>query len=165
MDNNLIKKDRMRYTKNKASANLAYLAILFNVLYFVSIYSSDPGNYYYNIEIGISVVYNLLFLLIAFLSSEGLKGYKQSYAVIIIVLGALQIVRIFGIPMDASSTLMAGTEKYAMDQSQFLYTVVMLVLSSASCIASGVIGLLRTRALNDINAKIASGEVKFEYNN
>lgn len=165
MDKNLVKRDRLRYTKNTASANLAYLAILFNVLYFVSIYSSDPGNYYYNIEIGVSVIYNLLFLLITFLSSEGLKGYKQSYAVIIIVLGALQIVRIFGIPMDASTTLMPGTENYVMDQGQFLYTVTMLVLSAVSCVASGVIGLLRTHELNDINAKIASGEVKFEYNN
>ena len=96
MDKNLIKRDRLRFIKNTASANLAYLAILFNVLYFVSIYSSDPGNYYYNIEIGVSVIYNLLFLLTAFLSSEGLKGYKKSYAIIIIVIGALQLVRILG---------------------------------------------------------------------
>ena len=56
MDNKLIKQDRLRFTKNTASANLAYLAILFNVLYFVSIYSTDPGNYYYSIDIGVSVV-------------------------------------------------------------------------------------------------------------
>ena len=165
MDNNLIKQDRMRYTKNKASANLAYLAILFDVLYFVSIYSADRGNFYYNITIGVSVIYNLLFLLTVFLSSEGLKSYKLSFAWIIIVVGALQLVRIFGIPMDASRTLMPGTETYVMDQGQFIYTVVMLVLSSVCCIASGVIGLIRTHALNDINAKIASGEVNFEYNN
>ena len=41
MDAKTIKKDRLRYTKNKLSANLAYLGIVFDVLYFVSIYSSD----------------------------------------------------------------------------------------------------------------------------
>ena len=67
MNNELLKKDRMRFVKNKTSSNLAYLAIIFNVLYFISIYSSDVGNYYYTILIGVSVVYNLLFLLTAFL--------------------------------------------------------------------------------------------------
>ena len=165
MDNNLIKRDRMRYTKNTASSNLAYLAILFNVLYFVSIYSVDKGNFYYSIIIGISVVYNLLFLLTTFLSSEGLKSYKLNYAIIIIVVGVLQLVRILGIPMSASKAIVSGTETFVMSSEQFGYVVTMLVLSSACCIASGVIGILRTRALRDINSKIASGEVKFEYNN
>jgi len=100
-----IKKDRLRYTNNKASANLTYLAILFNVLYFVSIYQSDVNNYYYTITIGLSVLCNLVFLLIAFLSSEGLKNYKLNYAYVIIALGLLQILRIFGIPSMAHSTL------------------------------------------------------------
>ena len=51
MDAKTIKKDRLRYTKNKLSANLAYLAIVFDVLYFVSIYSSDVDTYYYTITI------------------------------------------------------------------------------------------------------------------
>ena len=106
MNNELLKKDRMRFVKNKASSNLAYLAIIFNVLYFISIYSSDVGNYYYTILIGVSVVYNLLFLLTAFLSSEGLKNYKLSYAIVIAVVGAMQIVRIFGFPLDGSKAIL-----------------------------------------------------------
>ena len=94
MNQELLRKDRMRFVKNKASANLAYLSIVFNVLYFVSIYSSNVGDYYYSILMGVSVVYNLLFLLSAFLSSEGLKSYKRSYAILITVVGALQLVRI-----------------------------------------------------------------------
>ena len=38
--------DRMRYIKNKFSANMALLAILFDVFYFVSIYKTDVGSYY-----------------------------------------------------------------------------------------------------------------------
>ena len=38
--------DRMRYTKNTLSSSLALCAIVFNVLYFVSIYESDVGSWY-----------------------------------------------------------------------------------------------------------------------
>ena len=64
-----IAKDRLRYTKNSTAALFAYIAILFNVFYFVSIYDKDVGNYYYTYTIGISVIVNLLFLLGAFLWS------------------------------------------------------------------------------------------------
>lgn len=146
MNNELLKKDRMRFVKNKTSSNLAYLAIIFNVLYFISIYSSDVGNYYYTILIGVSVVYNLLFLLTAFLSSEGLKNYKLSYAIVIAAVGALQIVRIFGFPVDGfKAVLEDGTP--VMERGQFIYTVCLLSLSAASAIASGVIGFIRTKQL------------------
>ena len=153
MDNALLKKDRMRYVKNKTSANLAYLAIIFNVLYFVSIYSSDVGEFYYSIKIGVSVVYNLLFLLTVFLSSEGLKSYKKSYAIIIAVVGALQIVRIFGYPMEGARTVLESGEK-VMEASQVVYTIVMLSLSAAAAIASGVIGIIRTTMLEKYQASL-----------
>ena len=64
-----IQLDRMRYTKNVFSSRMVYLAILFDVLYFVSIYESDVGNWYYTWLIGLSIVYNLVFMLISFLAS------------------------------------------------------------------------------------------------
>ena len=73
-DDRFVKRDRMRYTKNSLSSSLALLAIVFNVLYFVSIYQSDKGKFYYTILIGASVLYNLVFMLMAFLSSEGVKN-------------------------------------------------------------------------------------------
>ena len=155
MKNLDMKRDRMRFTKNKASANLAYLAILFNVLYFVSIYSSDVGNYYYSITIGISVVYNLLFLLFTFLSSEGVKSYKLPYAILITVLGALQLVRILGFPVDASTTVLESGEA-VMKLSQFLYTVTMLYLSAAAAIASGIIGIVRSVNLEKYKKELAA---------
>ena len=155
MNNELLKKDRMRFVKNKTSTNLAYLSIIFNVLYFISIYSSDVGNYYYTILIGVSVVYNLLFLLVAFLASEGLKNYKLSYAIIITVIGAMQLVRIFGFPIDGiHETTSDGTQ--VMKISQFIYTVATLSLSAASAIASGVIGILRNRTLNQYISTLQS---------
>ena len=149
MDKQEIKKDRLRYTKNKTSANLTYLAILINVLYFVEIYSSDVNNYYYTITIGVSVVYNLMFLLIAFLSSEGLKNYKLSYAYAIIAVGVMQIVRILGIPKAAHSTLTTidGAEALVMDDKQYMYVIVCLVISAAASIAAGLIGVYKSTTL------------------
>ena len=145
-----IKKDRLLYTKNKLSANLAYLGILFGVLYFVSIYQSDEviGNYYYTVTIGESVVYNLLFLLITFLSSEGLKNYKISYAYTIIAVGVMQIVRIWGIPADAHRTVVETTGELVMGDKQYRYVIICLILSAAACVLSGIIGIYKSTTLN-----------------
>lgn len=153
MDKNLLKKDRMRFVKNDASASLAYLSIVFNVLYFVSIYSSDVGNYYYSITMGASVVYNLLFLLAAFLCSEGIKNYKLSYSIIITVIGALQLVRILGYPMDAFNSVTTDGSA-VMELGQFIYTVVMLSLSAVSAVASGAIGIARSEELRLYNKSL-----------
>ena len=146
-----IKADRMRYTKNKLSANLAYFAIIFNAIYFVSVYNTDVGSFYYNIEIGFSVSVNLLFMLFTFLASEGVKAYDKKFSIVLLVLGALQIVRIFGIPMEAYYTFVKIGTKYvqAMDWYQFLLCIGCLVLSAACAISSGVIGLVKTIKLRN----------------
>ena len=92
-----IQRDRMRFIKNSLSANLALLGILFNVFYFISICKADVGTWYYTILIGASIVYNLVFMLAVFLSSEGVKNYKQGYSYLLAALGVFQIVRIFKI--------------------------------------------------------------------
>lgn len=145
-----IKKDRLRYTKNKLSANLAYIGILFDVLYFVSIYSSDVNNYYYTITIGLSVLYNLVFLLCAFLSSEGVKNYKLGYSWFVMGVGALQFVRILGIPRMAHSalTIVDGMEVTVMADGQFAYVALCLVISGAACIASGIVGVYKAMVLS-----------------
>ena len=92
-DDRTIQRDRMRFTRNTLSANLVLLAILFDVFYFINIYKSDinhdVGNFYYQFRIGASIILNLVFMLAAFLSSEGIKNYKVQYAYLLIGLGAL----------------------------------------------------------------------------
>ena len=151
-----VKKDRLRFTKNKLSSMLAILAIVFDALYFISLYSSDVGKYFYTYIIGASVVYNLLFLLCTFLSSEGVKSYKLSYAVLLIVVGALQLVRIFYIPLNAFLTeVTVGSEVVrAMGIGQFLYVSCCLSLSSLACIAGGVVGIIKTLTLQNYKKQI-----------
>ena len=144
-----IQRDRMRFTKNTLSSGLALLAILFNILYFVSIYKSDVGSYYYNILIGASILYNLIFMLVVFLSSEGVKGYKTSFAYVLLVVGALQILRIFILPMRAHTAVVTinQQETLAMESAQFMRVAAYLLASSLCCLLGGVIGIRRSRAL------------------
>ena len=140
-----IKKDRMRFTKNSLSSSFCYLAILFNVFYFVGVYSSDIGNYYYNMHIGFSVVYNLLFLLFAFLCSEGVKKYSKGYSIFILLIGVMQAVRVFDIPMKAFVALVS--DRYAMDEKQFVLSVIYLLLSANFCILAGLVGISKHNTL------------------
>ena len=98
-DDKQVRLDRMRYTKNTLASGLALLSILFDVFFFISIYESNVGSWYYNVLMGASILYNLIFLLAAFLSSEGIKNYKISYSYLMIALGIGQIIRIFIYPM------------------------------------------------------------------
>ena len=153
----LIKKDRLRFTKNKVSSTLIILSIVANALYFVSIYRSDVGSYYYKIFIGASVVYNLVFMLAAFLASEGVKNYKISYAYVSIVLGVLQIARIFYLPKEAHETEnpMVGFEgEMVMGNEQFTYVSVLLVISAALLVCAGIVGIMKTTTLRNYQAEL-----------
>ena len=144
-----IQRDRMRFIKNSLSSNLAILGILFNVFYFVSLYKSDVGTYYYNYLIGISIVYNLVFMLAVFLSSEGVKNYKRGYSYLLIALGVFQAVRIFIIPMRAhgTTTIVNGESVVVMQDAQFIRILVYLIVSAACLIGSAVVNFIRCNEL------------------
>lgn len=148
-DEKFVRIDRMRYTKNTLSASLAYLAILFDVIYFINIYGSDihyeVGTYYYQMRMGISIVYNLLFMLAAFLCSEGVKSYKKNYSYYLIVIGAIQVVRIFLLPLKASraDVVIDEVAHKVMDKGQFTLVSIYLLTSGACCIISAIVGLIK----------------------
>lgn len=146
-----IKKDRLRYTKDSFSASLVILAIVFDCLYFVSIYQSDVGTYYYNWMIGVSIIYNLIFLLAAFLASESVKNRKNGYSGVLILLGVIQIARIFILPAKAhaATALVNGVEVAVMDDKQYLYCVACLAASAVCCIIAAVISAKNNKILAD----------------
>ena len=151
-----IKLDRMRYAKNTFSSRLTYLAILFNVLYFVSIYESDVGSWYYQILIGGSIVYNLVFMLVTFLASEGVKNYKMGYSVLLLVAGALQVGRIFYLPLQAyKATVTISKVTYpVMEIPQLTWVIICLVASALCCFVAGAVGVYRSRTLAAYNASL-----------
>lgn len=154
MDEKQIRKDRLRYTKNSLSSGLALLAIVFNVFYFVNIYRSDVGSYYYTYITGISIIYNLLFMLFCFLCSEGVKRYHFGYAVTLIVIGCLQFVRIFIIPRMASAAVVNDT--VVMSASQHTKVIFYLIASGVICIIAGIFGIIRNRQLASYEAELAA---------
>ena len=156
-----IRKDRLRFTKNKLSANLVILAIVANALYVVSIYRTDVGNYYYKLFIGASVVYNLVFMLMAFLSSEGIKNYKLPYCFVAIVLGLLQAGRIFYLPTEAHNTpspVVGAENTTVMSNGQFTFVAVCLCISSALLIIAGITGLIKTTTLRSYCAELEKND-------
>lgn len=148
MNEQAIRLDRMRFTKNTTSSRLALLAIVFDVLYFVSVYKTNMS-FYYAIIMGASILYNLIFMLAAFLSSEGVKNYKQSYSYLLFALGVIQIVRIFILPAQAHSTVetVEGVEMLAMSDGQFVRVTIYLVASAVCLFAVGFVNLTKSRAL------------------
>ena len=144
--------DRMRYTKNTASSRLALLAIVFDVLFFISIYKSDVGTYYYTITIGASIIYNLVFLLAAFLCSEGVKNYRIGYSWALIVLGIVQIARIFILPMNAHGTVVNNLP--VMGDGQFIRVVIYLAVSAVCLFASAFVNMKKSRTLAKYTASL-----------
>lgn len=172
----LIRRDRMRFTKNTASSRLALLAILLNVLFFVSIYKVN-NSAYYKWLIGVSILYNLVFMLAAFLASEGAKNYNNKYSFLMIGLGIGQIVRIFVYPaimhvMHYSDTVITykpkrrgggmqevieKIDKIVMPPDQFTRVVIYLSLSALCLLAAAAINWYKCR---ELQAYTAASDIK-----
>ena len=148
-DDKQVRLDRMRYTKNTLASGLALLSILFDVFFFISIYESNVGSWYYNVLMGASILYNLIFLLAAFLSSEGIKNYKISYSYLMIALGIGQIIRIFIYPVRAHAATVTIQEQAVtvMENPQFIRCVLYLVLSAACLFVGAFVGMTRSKQL------------------
>lgn len=157
-----LRMDRMRYTKNKLSANLVLLSIVFNALYFVSLYQSDVASYYYNYLTGASIIYNLVFMLAAFLCSEGVKSRKGNFWPALTVLGVGQIVRMFVIPARAHAAVVkiSGVETLVMGNGQYAYIIVCLALSAACCLGAAATSFAQNRALRSYMANAADAASK-----
>ena len=155
-DDKQVRLDRMRYTKNTLASTLAIVSILFDVFFFISIYESNVASWYYNILIGASILYNLIFLLAAFLCSEGIKNYKIGYAYFMAVLGIGQIIRIFIYPMRAHNATVTIQEKAVtvMENPQFIRCVAYLLISACCLFAGAYIGMQRSRQLKVHLAKL-----------
>lgn len=150
-EDQMISKDRMRYTKDKLSSLLVLLAILFDALYFVSIYQSDVGTWYYTWVIGASIIYNLLFMLTAFLCSEGVKNRKNGYSPVLLLIGVMQVVRMFYLPAKAHASVVVvkGEELAVMDDRQYAYALICLAVSAVCCLAAAVTSYWNNKKLND----------------
>ncbi|MBQ7913980.1 MAG: hypothetical protein IJ492_02425 [Clostridia bacterium] len=163
-DKKQMKLDRMRYTKNAMSSNMALLAIVANVVYFVVMYKIN-NKAMYELMMGASVITNLLFMLTVFLCSEGVKKYNIKYAAAMIVIGAIELVRIFIWPLKLHNTetkiTVPGQEPImttVLNDGQFVLVIVLLVCAAALLIAGGIIGVIRGKQLAAYNESLKQAE-------
>lgn len=167
----IIADDILRYKKNKLAGTFALLGLVFNCLYFMILYSF-PRNEFYTYEIGFSVVLTLVVLLAVFLSSEGVKGYNKTYSIVLLVVAAFQILRIFGYPLDGKTNdyLFATGDKsigyfgYYPTDSNFFFTMMLLylVLSAAFMIAAAVWGWIVAARLEKFQKKLDTGVIDID---
>jgi len=150
MDKEKIKLDRMRYVKDSAPSNLAILAVVFDILYFVLIYKIN-NEFFYSFSIGVSVVANLLFMLFGFWCSIEVKNYHGKFGFLMIALGIVQIIRIFVFPMQAHAVVaMAdGSSAQVMSDAQFIRSVVYLAVSAACMILGGLLSIKNSKKLQN----------------
>ncbi|MBO4505461.1 MAG: hypothetical protein J5728_03455 [Lachnospiraceae bacterium] len=161
MDEKQIRRDRLRYSKNKTSSGLALLAIVLNVFYFVSIYRTDIGNYYYTWLTGVSIIFNLVFMLTVFLCSEGVKNYHIGYSVTLIVVGVIQFVRTQIIPKRAFEAVvtLADEETKVMSAAQHTRIIIYLTASGALLIIAGIIGIIKTGELRAYEKELGAKSI------
>ena len=174
----VVQSDILRYKKNKSAALLAILGIVFGVLYFLLTYALN-NNDFYNPYMGLSVIVTLLVLLVAFYSSESVKNYKKEFCIVLLVLAAVQILRIFYFPLQVANWSSRLLSAKAGDTEHAKYVVfyfggglapkvcsavmiVWLVLSAACFVASAVLGYITAERLEKHMAAINSGEINMD---
>lgn len=159
--NPVIQHDILRYKKNKLGANLAILGIVFGCLYFLILYAQvKNGDFYYTWEIAFDVIYNLFFLLFVFLFSEQVKNYKRKLFPVQLIVGILQIARIFWLPLKGITNM--NGDVTVITTVTFILMTVSLAASGACIIASAIIGFIRAKAVENFTKKVEAGEIDLE---
>lgn len=165
----IIADDILRYKKNKLASSLALLGLVFNCLYFLLLYAM-PKTEFQTAAMGLSVVLTLVVLLTIFLSSEGVKGYNKKFSIVLLVVAAFQILRIFYYPLkglqnnlfvalDSTHTIGYFGVYPTTSVPFFVILVIYLVASAACLIASAVIGWIVAVRLEKFQKRIDAGEI------
>jgi len=146
------KVERMRYLKNNLGYGLVMLSLIF---FLVALFASITYNSYLyqesndypkvltDMNLAIDIAISIVILLIGFLSAEKVKVYSKQYPFVIFVLAAINVYRIFTIPM---SSITAGniTPEY------FTFNILIPQLISVGLmVAAGVISLIRSNKLHE----------------
>lgn len=172
----IVADDILRYKKNSLPANLALLGLVFNCLYFMLLYGiklstvmnngMTEATRFSNLTMGFSVVLTLFMLLIAFLSSEGIKGYNKKYCIVLLALAAFQIFRIFGYPLYGLKNNYLTVNYFWLNPTEsiteFIIMLAYLCASAACFVLAAVIGYFRCRRLEKHEAGVKDGSVNVE---
>ncbi|MEX1377485.1 MAG: hypothetical protein AB1Z23_08410 [Eubacteriales bacterium] len=132
----------MRYQSDKLSYWLCIFGIIFNIVYFVSIYTNR--DIVPDAVIGADVLINIIFMMIAFLASEKLKLYEKKWNVYAVLLGLAQIVRVLWLPAHFKNLEMLVGRKY-------ILIVVWLLVSGGALVFAGLNATINSKILSKID--------------
>lgn len=140
--------ERMKYQTDKLSYWFCILSIIANMTYFVSIYTNrsvDP-----DWVTGADVLINIIFMMVVFLASEKLKIYSRNWNIVVLVIGALQALRIFWLPSHYK-----GLEMLV--EGRYVFAVVCLTISAAMLFAGGINATINSRILSKTDGNTVIG--------
>ena len=144
-------KEKMKYKRDNMSFAFAIFGLIFNVLYFFAFYKNN-GNFYYGWMMGISVLYNLLFMLFTFYSAQEVKNYHIGFGVLLLLLGVGQIVRMFIYPKQALA-------QEALELKAYTLLVIYLAISASFLVAGGTVSVIKSITLRNFVKKENAKEV------
>ncbi len=135
----------LRYRNNKLSYNACLLAIIFQCISFVAIYSTLTFSAKFNT--GLDIIINIIFLLFTFLTAEKVKTYNVRWGIISIVIGVLNSLRIFTYLYSSFSGEnlfdSSNVATYRFNAAVLCYVLVLILL-----VVSGIVSIYRGKKLN-----------------
>ena len=162
MNNNVheIQTDLMRSKPNKVSFLFCVLAIIFNVAMFLIIY--QEANCTSDYLLGIDLVINVVFMLAVFLLSEKTKAYKIKAGYVAILMGLIEVGRIFFIPLyyynKHLSFLETESGVVGLSEGQFIWCAALMILSGVCLVLAGIDTIYKSKRLSAHLARIEGKE-------
>lgn len=134
--------DRMQYQSDKLSYWLCVLGIVFNMVYFVAVYTNR--SIVPDVTIGADVIINIIFMMVVFMASEKLKAYSKHWNVYAILAGAVQFFRTLWLPNHYKQLEMLIEKKYT-------FVIACLIISGSLLILAGINATINGRILNTLD--------------
>ncbi|MDE6442160.1 MAG: hypothetical protein K2L12_05370 [Clostridia bacterium] len=169
----IVQDDILRYKNNKLGQWLTYGGLAFACLYVMLLYSFHNSTFY-TMLMGGSVLLTLVMLLAAFLCAEGVKVYNKKFCIVLLVLAAIEIGRIFIYPALGweQQAFYFSSNQVQLDRTYFgaslsqvasrTFLIIYLVISAVFFAAAAVYSYLVSLRHESFNKKIAEGTVSVE---
>lgn len=148
--------DMLHYKNNRFSFWMIILAIVLNVVMFLIIYKTTECTP--NVQLGIDLLINVVFMLACFLAAGKTSKYSRFWGIGSIVLGGIQVARIFWIPLVYY--LKYVNEGAGLNPGLFAACIILLVLSAACLVFAGIDTLIKHKILEKHEPLIKSEGAK-----